>query len=467
MSAIELLERVQLHLENIEQKKVKLLDNDLLDKAISRVSIDRLALEKPEGKQALMAVLLVIVNLLKDSELEIEFYKIIELVDELLYNLTYEEVVSIVKYDTLLQALKSESANLQLLAIKVSSTANPPDLVSNTEIIPRYIELLSISQTPVRVVNEIEKSLNILVKGELVRRRILSKSELDVIRGMTKGDVLIKSRALSIFTILLPFASQDEIYYNLSPLFPLFNFEDTDKDEVYLLTLIQFLTEITSMIDGSIEDRSWLLSNIGISLDSVTKAVKSGKFSFIHGSAVELFSKLSFVARSTFKELDKNFLDLGHSKDVLLLSSVNPEYLAEEHSALLKRLRISFNAVTIFRNLIENEKSFNIIKESIASKDLLSLPYLEFIAIVVKLTEYSYGSQYLLKHLPQVMNKLLSGDGISEPQCYKIRKITLENLRNLPDEVLDIWRGGVYQEYSLLVNGRRSIPQVTVFDRTL
>lgn len=427
------------------------LDSKLIDDFVDRVSIDRAVVL--QNSDEIKPLLTAVINILHHESLDIDYDKVIEVLTTIVSQLDFEDVTStLFSFDYLLEALKSNNLNLQILALKVATTAEPLDILANTEIIPIAIELLSNAETPVKLINEIELSMDKLIYSSLIRKRILSAHVLKDLNQMSKSnDVLVKTRLFDFVVKLIPFVQEHELPDSL------YLFDDIYTDDImYTLNIIKFYNELTD-ISKEILNKEWILVKIKPQLIIISelyfKRFEISDIEFFAVSAIcQLFKSLSNASIELFKEIDLKYVHLN-KKDELLLSILNPVYLSRQHFELLKNLPLTIDNVLVFRNLIKAEESFAIIKPNLSSNSLLKLPYLELVAILVVLTKYSYGSRFLLLENPAVMKKLLNGANVIETETYQLRKQTLENLNSLPIEDLDVWKNSIHREYSLLVNG--------------
>ncbi|KAH3672108.1 hypothetical protein WICPIJ_010152 [Wickerhamomyces pijperi] len=453
--------------------------DSLIDEIISLITLDHSLFQNTEEQEYFNHLFLTVVAILKQSgaldedETTLEYDKITELLDVMISISTYEQILNLISFDTLLQALDSQIPELQVLAMKILSKASPPDILANTPVINKLIFLL-VNVSNVRVTNEIEISLDVLLRGELIIRRLLSQENLQVIddafQSAEGNNAVIVSRMLNLVLLLLEHTkTRDEIEDSVTPLLnKLIPTTAEDMDEMQLINLLQFYVDALSLIDGSLTDKAWLLDMFKPYIVSLISVYKSDldKFDFIEGSIAELYSKISMVSLEFLSQLDSQFIHIGKAPTSLLLSSISPAYLSAHHPTLLSKLRITLNAIPVYRNLIRDNACFQLIKPSLNSKDILKQSYLEYIAIVESLSRYQ--PVFLLTELPQVMTKLLDGEAVTEEECFELRKRTLMNLNGLSDERLNVWKGKVQHEWNLLVNGAgRNIAEVAVFDSSM
>jgi len=460
----DIIQKVQENLKDLNNFEVEDLDEGLFDNFISLVTLDKSIKENGEDIKSLLTT---VAEVLNNENLNIDFNKVIELLDAVLLNLSFEEVVELFKFDSMVKALNSPNENLQILALKVSSKSTPTDIIANTEVIPKAVELLASKDTSIRVVNEIEKGLGVLLKGELIRRRLLSDNVVSTLFDMKSSkDTTLKTRLLDLVIQLLPFVLEHELTQEL------YCFEDFlgDGDILYTLNLIRFYTEILNIVDSSLNNH-WLLNNIQPQIEIIGKLYadryENTDIEYFALTEISLFlKKLSYVSVYSFKSIDHKYVKLTKD-DFFLLATLNPSYLATSYSSLLKNINVSADNIPVFRNVISDKTSFELIKPKLTTEKLLRLPYLELVAMLVKLSEFQYSAKYLLEELPQIMNKLLQGQNIVEPESYSLRKATIENLVNYPDETLDIWKEALNEENYKLSHGNPAKSQVMIDDYAL
>lgn len=460
----EIILNVQEHLQKVDNAEVGDLDDRLTDQLISLVTIDKSVYE---NKELIKELLVIVVKVLHNTSIDIDFNKLIELLDGLLSSLDFESVVELFKLSSIVEALNSPNENLQILALKVSSKANPPDIISNTEIVPKIIHLLATKESSIKVVNEVEKALGALVRGELIRRRLLSDSVISVLSNMKSSkDTTLKTRLLDLVVQMLPFVKEDELPDGLY----LFSDFTTDNDILYTLSLIQFYTQIIEIVDSTL-NKQWLLQKVLPEVQLIGKLYferhDNPDVEYFALTDISLFfKKLSFVSPETFKPIDQSFIKLTHN-DNFLLSSINPSYLAIAYPTLLKGIRLTADTVPVFRNLISDESSFHLIQPEITTEKLQRLSYLEFVAVLNKLSQFQYSAKYLLQNLPQIMNKLLQGGNVIEPESFQLRKDTIEKLLAYPDEDLSVWKEALVGEQYKLTHGAPMKIQSLVHDGTI
>lgn len=460
----EIFSKVKNHLQELDSFEVKDLDDRSIDSCMSLLTIDKSVHEDEASIKALLAI---VVKILHNSKLDIDFDKIIELLSGLLLNIDFENIVQFFKFPSINEALASPNENLQVLALKVSSRADPPDIISNTEIIPKMVALLATKQSSINVVNEIEKSLGVLMRGELIRRRLLSDSVISTLVGMKASkDTVLKTRLLDLVLQILQLVKEHELPEELY----LFNDFTSDNDILYTLTLIQYYTQILNIVDSSLNS-GWLLQKI------IPQAELIGKLHMERNENTDIeyfalneialfFKKFSYISPSNFKLIDQKYIKLTNNDD-FLLTSLNPGYLVTSHAALLKTLNLTEQEVAIFKNLIPNESSFLLVKPKITTEKLQRLSYVAFINILEKLSEFQYSALYLLQELPQVMNKLLQGDNVIERESYQLRRTTIENLTRYPSEDLSVWKEALEGEHYKLTHGKPMAIQTLIHDGTL
>ncbi|CCH40651.1 DNA mismatch repair protein [Wickerhamomyces ciferrii] len=461
---IELQTRLQEHLLKVNVSEVDDLDTKLIDDFISIATIDKTI---HHDQNQIKDLLLAIIDILHNNSLDIDYNKVIGLLDAVLIGLDFETVIDLFKLDLIVEALHSPNENLQILAMKVSAKASPPDILSNTEIIPKAVELLSIKDSSIKLVNEIEKSIGTLVSGELIRRRLLSGNVESKLLGIKESnDTTVKSRLLDLLIHVLPLVKEQEI----NPILYKFTKFTEDNDILYTLNLIRFYTEILDIVDSSLE-KYWLLVNIEDQINIIGKlyAERSTNSDIEYFAVTELslfFKKLSLISPSLFETLDNKFVKIGKN-DHFLLATLNASYLGSKHQSILKQLPLNINNISIFRNLISDPTSFNSVKDEITTNKLLKLPYVELFAILSKLAQYNYSAKLLLQELPQVMNKVIEGRNVSEPESYELRKLTIENLLQQSDEDLEIWKSPLQREYYTITHGHPLQSQALVQDTQL
>lgn len=176
----------------------------------------------------------------------------------------------------------------------------------------------------------------------------------------------------------------------------------------------------------------------------------------------KLFRAVSYLDdESVFKSLDENYLKLSidncHYKE--FLSFINPSYLAKYHKNLVKYLSVvKPSNLTAIRNLIADENCFNLIKEDITTHSMLSMPYMEQMVLLEKLSQYPYSVNFMIHCLPMIMSNLIENPNgeVIETETVELRRTTVENLLKFSEEDLNVWYIPLKKLYATMRNGTTS-----------
>lgn len=159
-----------------------------------------------------------------------------------------------------------------------------------------------------------------------------------------------------------------------------------------------------------------------------------------------------------FHELDKSYIKISESNEYIfdLLSFLDPEYLYEYHPEIIKtKGYFTTSEITILRNLMGNEKCFELLKKNMIAEDFLSMPYLEQMVVLQKMSQYKHSASFLLMHLPKVMSNLISKDQseITEPETAELRLEVIENLLSCGVDELHVWYEPLMNLLTRIKNG--------------
>ena len=172
--------------------------------------------------------------------------------------------------------------------------------------------------------------------------------------------------------------------------------------------------------------------------------------SFCKITLFKFFQKVSFLSPSidpdmhTFKELDEQYLHVSIESEFVddYLSFINPEYLFRFHRSLVENyIILTASQLPIFRNLISNKDTFELINNELNSDSILALPYLKQMVLLQKMAKYDYSTNYLIYQLPKVMtNSIDNNDNhIKEPETVPLRSEIINTLLRLPPKYINVW----------------------------
>lgn len=455
----KLIEETTNCLGNVAQGELQDRNDEILKRFADKLSINKSLFLNHSNK--LQKLVLAAVNVLYTSDLPVDYDLVVEIISQVLSSYKFDEIISIFSIDQISQALSSPNDNLQVLAVKIISTATSMDIKNNVNLVLQLLSLMKTAHTKVQ--NEIENCFKALLYDSATRAVVTSAEGLKILEEL-KGsdDTVINCRYYDFLTELSQFITENEIpaeCYTISQL-------DSD-DILFVISLISFVKNILVICNSTL-DRKWLfeiianevakISNIYIQIDDHLE-IKAFAINDIH----EVFKQVSLYSIDAFKKLNI-VIDIGN---IDLLSRINPEYLNKYQPETLQSLKLSIKTLPVFINLVSNEESFKLIELEITTSKLLKLSYLELMEFLLALAQYQYSTKYLSYNLPQIMNKLIDGSKVIEPECFKLRKLVLERLITYPEEVLNVWKVPLYAEYFKLTQGESKPAQAAVADMTL
>jgi hypothetical protein len=438
-------------LQELNEHLTCVLNGLKMDDEFVQSAIDTLTLDKTLNDPQLIATVAQIAVQLLYKDLEIDYPLIVELLDALLRGVPFDAITELFPLQYLVTALQSSDPNIQSLGLKVVMRAKPVDIIANTEIIPLCVKLLCDPNTSMYVVSQIDKAMDVLLQGELIRRRILSAEVVEMLRTM-KDDVLLLLRLHDLVSKLLPLIRPGELPRDL------YQLSEWKDDPLWVVSVLQFYTKVLEAAEG------WITEDIRSSVMLIGKSYDRGEGL---GYFLTFCSQLSYAAYELFKELDCTYLHLS-PKDTDLLSVVNPEYLLSMHLQTVKSLSpLSETNVDIYSNLVSSLGAFTLIQNQLKSTYLSRVSYLQFVNFIFVLTRYDHSTKFLLRELPSVMNRLLTPKNeIVETETFTTRKLCLEQLIS-QDDFLGVWHQKVVSEWDKVTKGKRLMSGVEILDDTL
>lgn len=398
-----------------------------------------------------------------DYDTLLEFLKI-------LINLTsFENILETFNINDLQMALKSDTVPLVQCACLIISNSYPKGIFASTIIFDILLDLYFSEDTSIIIINEIDKIWAKLLSDQLIRDNILKNNYqfLDVIKKNLKSIPMV--RLLNLLNILLEnIHSQNE--FN-SDLFLFHN--DTilkilNDDILLFLHIVKYYSEWFAYI-GNNQNQYWLLEYLKPVIYLMGSIFEQRDqyhdlMVFAKISLFKFFQEVSYLSCSSvesdmqiFKELDEKYLHVSVENEFIddYLSFINPEYLYVSYRSIIENyVVLTATQLPIFRNLITCKNTFELIKNELNSESILSLPYLEQMVLLQKMTQYDYSINYLIYQLPKVMTNLIDNNDnhIKEPETVKLRNEIIDSLVKVSPEVLNIWYKPLQAEYAKIRN---------------
>ena len=428
----------------------KELDDGYLESATDRLSLDKSLWDHQESLAVIAQLAVRLLNVGKDYNLE----AVLSLLDVLLKALPFETIISLFPVEAIATALQSPVPQVQSLGLKVVGKAQPVDIIANTELIPLCVELFANEGSTVGVVNDFEKSMTVLVTGELVRRRLLSSQVLGTLRRMLASVSLrmrLNDLLLKLFQYVKPGDIPDDLY----------QFDKWLDDDFWIVSTIDFYTSLLEL------GKNWIVDDISQSIVSLSKEFCSHEQSTAHYTLNGLLGALSRTSMELTKQVDDESVHIS-IEDTDLLIMLSPEYIYEYRKDIIKSLGpLSDQNAAIYISLMGSEGAFKLAEPQFHSGYLSRSDYLSFLIFALGLTSHSYTKAYLLTGAPSIMNRILEpGNRIIEPDSYELRSRCLSNLIQ-DDRELGVWKQKVFAVWRSITQGQSFRPGVEIMDTSL
>lgn len=487
-----LVERVKDNLEHVVQEKFP-FNLDLINNLTLKLSLDKSYYHDKDDKFSIgvVAYLLPAINgVLRYFNLSTtpEASATLELLSQLMEPLSFENILSLINIDLIIEALKTPTPALPVAFLKLLEKAHPSDMLANTPIIKAIVELIADKYTNIPVVNAAEKAISVISSGELVRRRLLSDSVLKILMKMKdSNDTTLLFRLLDLIEPLIIAAPNEipESLYHIDPEIIVKN-----HDVILTLRLIQFYTSLTKLSilkmaelkgdEACAFNYPLLLTTITPQLEAIfklysTKNINRDISSFLANDIALLFKTLSrspYTETSIFEKFDEKYhvvkdLDSRTDLSLLILTVTNPKYLAAHNRSLIIDIPLKTKYVKVYQNLMSSPESFKLIYPSITTSPLKSLPKLEMYQTLESIASYKWSVIKLLHDLPQIMNLIIDEEAtrVVDVNVLRSRCRVLEKLsQNCDKSTLGIWYKGIYEELS---KAKKDVyePKVLVHDK--
>lgn len=383
----------------------------------------------------------------------LDFDLMLELLTALISKCPFEDVLSVFSIDDLIMSLQSDMLPLVNAACKVISRSYPKGLFANSQVFDILLNLYFDVNTDISVVNCIESALSELSSDELVRRRILVNN-LPVLMAVRKGvEPIQMARLLQLLSIQCEYIDRSEFDEKLFTLQTAEIVKILDLDIVMFIHVLVYYTgllRIANIIEVDAQSHEWMLKYALATIPTFGKVYAERETYpdvkyFARSYLFKFFRTISYLEDdSYFRSLDENFIKISEENEYLkdFLSFVHPGYLFKYHSSLLKQYtNVIPSKLGVIRNIVSDPQCFQLIKGQITADSILSMPYIEQMVLLQKLSQFSYAVQYLVHSLPKVMSNLIQKEGgdITESETVALRTETITNLLKYEPSDLDAW----------------------------
>ncbi|GMM35746.1 hypothetical protein DASC09_030710 [Saccharomycopsis crataegensis] len=385
---------------------------------------------------------------------------LIELLSSLLLSLSLTEVIEIFDnlnnfdFNSILQICLDQTAShakIQQLAIDLltKSTALEIRKISH-HVIVRVFKIFSSFETPLNVVNSIDKFFNHVLYLSISDHTIFNDTftihnieTLLSMRSTTHSPVL----TVRLIDLLIKmFEKFPQIMISNKTMFAnLYIFEEKsfleNDDFFYLNKLINLHSSIFSNNYDHLLDSS--ASNNKISNEYVAEKFKnqlryifqlyslSNDDTMIYSvnELIEFYSVFSRFDEAKFLAFSEKYQiitqysinSLSNASNVLLLASINPKVLL---SFDLSGLSLTNKSLPIFINYISYEDTFEVIRSSsqLSLSAISNLTLENTFEIMYEMARFSYSAKYLLKELPVLVHNHLVSANINDRENIMVKR---------------------------------------------
>lgn len=449
----EVISQAKRHLDEIVQGIVS-LDLVVINRATSKLNLDTsIELHSVATVQALLPQLIYILQnptVLKTNDDQDGYTPIINLLQALLLQKSFEETLQFIPQDALLQGLTSGNEPLQKACILQISKAEPSDLVASTPLIEAIASVFADSSSSSAIACTAIDGIVKLSQGKLVCRRLFSGECLKVLNSCKTNDKngIKQSRLMSLIEQILPKDDDRDIPYELIQC-PPSSIEDADSDVLMVMNRIQFYKRL--LANPHPND---LIANINSQINSIVKLFQQRYSnitvsSFLSSEIYDFLGVLSRADAETFKSLDNKYSIVAPTSqdDVIsILSNINGDYLSQKVPQIIESLPYTVQTVAALKNLLLNENCYKLSNPT--SDKLISLPALEQMVLLVSISSTTWGVNDLVHNWPSVINKLLiEKNEVRDKDVLFFKRQVYENFLSESSSTLSIWDQGLRRRY--------------------
>lgn len=390
----------------------------------------------------------------------LDFSLLLSILDCVISLCPFEDVLDVFSVEDLTYALKSQIAGLVKSACKVIGAARPKDIFAGSAVLDEMLVVFFNISTDVDVINEIEKILPILMTDELNRRRLLENNIPTLLDAKRIEESSVFCRLLDLLVILFENISFEEFREDLFIVDSDMITKAVEEDILVFIHVCKYYTHLLVILRSS-ADKKWSLRYLRHVFSSLGECfAKRHDYEdvehFGRTYLLQFFSEISYLEDfNVFMELEERYFPFsGEHPDMSeFLTVINPAYFSKYHENIVKNLKLSPRNIEVYRNLLRDETCFELLKDSIISSELLSMPYLEQLYFLEALTAHSYGIHHLTHEMSMVMNDIINKNA-TERTCFKLRLKVFENLLEANPQELSIWLIPLQSEYTNIMNGK-------------
>ncbi|KAI5959891.1 HSM3 [Candida pseudojiufengensis] len=341
--------------------------------------------------------------------------------------------------------------------------------ILKNDVIKKLIEEYFNEDTPIEVLNSIEKLIENLYTNEL---NLLDNS-FDIFEKVKNSDnSILVSRYLDLLLILS--TKFDSLNSNLYQ----FNTDEILKfkhDTLFLVILIQFyikLCDTTLTIDKT-------LFNI------ITLYRKKEFDEIINLEIINLISKMSYTSRLTsilehfqiFKTHNLIKIFDKDEEEIKLLSQSNPNLIYNLNNDIFSDVLVNLplfddKFFPILLNFIKSPDVWNLIKPKLNEDKLQKLSKYKLFLLLLTLSQYEWSKIYFFENLSKILSEEIINSDIRNNEIWNLKLEILENLNNTEDNVSGYakWNTQLKQAYDKMrfgENFKNIQPKVEVIDEAM
>lgn len=388
----------------------------------------------------------------------------VKVMTALLPQYSFEDVLNTFGEEPILDAiLMGRQHDLQKIVIQLFLRAKDPDATITTQVMEALFVAVSDPMVYYGVFDELHRVVVQLTKtspkfrSELVHNRSINESLLKM-----KADGISQSRLTDLAIDLLPYVpelnkdlylvSERELLSTNDPLLFAFTLQ------AYYKLLQNHLNDNLQFLENDMDDQFQYCSKLFVD-DDFGAYIKHDT----NADYPELLGQLSISFPSKFDELDSKYHlieyalnNIKSKTSIRFLSNVDPMKLYPIDD-FFENFSLSSETVSIFYNLVGNEKVFND-KLDVAHFPLnkFNLEFTKLLWVVSILTQHKYVIKRLLNEwLPIAMLIIKPKNQINDFDLQQMRKHIIEALLNsnvemkqevqkLLDEQAELARRGIY-----------------------
>ncbi|KAF5092810.1 hypothetical protein D0Z00_004400 [Geotrichum galactomycetum] len=429
------------------------LDPEVLNKVTDQLKLDKSLFVKDNvsDNTVIIELLPLAIGILK-TPVAGDVTLITELIHALLAYTSFEDVIRFISTDQLLAGLDSGVPALQNVCVAQIAKAKPADLVANTPLVDKLLELFADKDN--HAVQSVQDTLvHLASNGELVVRRIFGSPQLSNMKN--SDNAVLQSRLMALLESVLKLeylVDSNLLVFDAK----VFDPSSASWDVLQTVAVVQFYRTI-------IENPHvpTLVKTINGPLEAITKMFSQrDKFEdvklFLLTEIYLLFRELSYKNYDLFKTLDGKFNIVNSSltdreERVSALTFINPRYIFEFKNSTIEDVRLMSAELPILRNLVTYEPSFT--QLGLNQQNILNIVYGDMLILLLVVIRTPFGLKKLLHEWPQVMNAIINKENVREPEIFNLRREALELLYNKPAATLGAWYGGVKEAYKEVILG--------------